>query len=142
VRACTVEGCDRQHAAKGFCQKHYKRMRYQNPDLEVRPMGRVGCEVEGCEGKHYSLGLCKNHYQMRWSKGSTERTLPVRPEVCEVPGCASKHLALGLCRKHYDIKRRWNADLRDDAQLRYALEILEARGIIYGSKGLDRKGKG
>lgn len=66
-RGCDVNGCDRPHAAKGWCSMHYDRVRRDGepgpaePMEARRPKIRHGCQVPGCRRKHRARGLCSSH---------------------------------------------------------------------------------
>ncbi len=60
---CTLEGCHKAHAAKGYCHGHYKRfLKYGDPKSSA-PRRPPGCSVQGCEGVNRALGYCTTHYQ-------------------------------------------------------------------------------
>ena len=71
MKTCSVDGCDGEFRAKGFCNVHYNRMR-DNGQLD--PLVRVpfvprSCSIGGCDGKHSARGLCKKHYAKAWRLG-------------------------------------------------------------------------
>jgi recombination endonuclease VII len=115
---CSVDGCDRESAIKGYCSAHYQRWRVKGdvgpaaiqrkPSKPPRP-----CHVDGCDRKHYSKGYCCAHYQ-RWSKDGNPGLVEVMefskadgPRVCSVSGCTRPYLASGYCSAHW---QRWNRD--------------------------------
>ena len=62
---CTLEGCERPHAAQGLCSPHYLRWRMDNdlePPIRKRDAVRAPCSVDGCEEKSKARGLCPKHY--------------------------------------------------------------------------------
>ena len=64
-KICSIDGCERDVKAKGYCNKHYRRFnKYGNPLYTVinRDHDDI-CSIEGCEGKHLSKGFCNKHYQ-------------------------------------------------------------------------------
>lgn len=50
-RTCEVPDCGRPHAAKGFCSKHYYRLRTTR-----------SCEVDGCTEPFLAKNRCRRHY--------------------------------------------------------------------------------
>lgn len=63
--ACSVEGCQKEDHARGYCEAHYRRvLKFGDPlrggNLKRQP-GRV-CSVVGCDKPHHSLGYCRVHY--------------------------------------------------------------------------------
>lgn len=83
-RRCSVEGCDRKHAAKGYCYAHWQRTKLGLPlDDYIRgsryKRGVDLCVVEGCTRVVFSgrNGYCAMHHS-RWRKngevGPAERT--------------------------------------------------------------------
>lgn len=63
MRICSIEGCEKKHAARGFCAKHYRGCRrYGDPLAPIRRYATGTCELSLCDRKHYALGLCRKHY--------------------------------------------------------------------------------
>ena len=58
VKICSVTGCNNNHLAKGFCNKHYLRNKTYGDPLHV--VVRL-CSVTGCNKKHKGRGYCVNH---------------------------------------------------------------------------------
>lgn len=61
VKVCTIEGCSREHVARGYCDAHYRKLRrHGNPLVHLH---RSTCSVAGCEGEHVARGYCGRHYK-------------------------------------------------------------------------------
>lgn len=71
-RMCSVDGCDHESYARGWCTAHYSRWRNAGDPQPDKPVKRYridrGCSVEGCAGGHYARGWCTKHYS-RWWEG-------------------------------------------------------------------------
>lgn len=112
---CSIEGCNNKRVAKGFCDKHYNRMR-KGLDMQAESLTwkwkpndpryrnkNVTCKIEGCNGKYYAKGYCHTHYADFLRNGTSvyKPIEPIRP--CIVNGC--KELAKSsksfLCKFHY-----------------------------------------
>lgn len=95
VKLCTVEGCGRQHQARGFCRKHYQSAKYHGlgrapcklcGGVIVATRGYKTCEAcrtrtcaaEGCDRlvTVARFGLCAAHYQRM--RNGREMTHPLR----------------------------------------------------------------
>lgn len=104
MKKCKIKGCSRDHAAKGYCAKHYQR--YKNGKTFSRTKERIfSCLVEGCERDHCAKGYCKVHYgQFKNGKipGKIRKVSEKGSQVgCLVERCTNKHSAKGHCRRHY-----------------------------------------
>ena len=67
---CDVDGCEKPHHCKGFCDRHYWRFRrYGDPLATPKPKPpkppKPLCEVQGCDRVSDSRGMCGKHYK-RW----------------------------------------------------------------------------
>lgn len=130
-RICSVEGCDRKHFGKSFCQMHYQRWRtHGDPLLGAAVRNPDYCTVDGCDKPKHSRGWCPMHYQ-RWRiYGSLDpefppvksRTRRVGIDPCEIDGCENVMRARGWCVKHYT---RW---------CRYGSPTARLRGEVVDGK--------
>ena len=59
-RICKVDGCNNQHEAKGYCNKHYKKWRRCGDPLFEKYVEY--CTIPGCQEKHLANGHCIKHY--------------------------------------------------------------------------------
>lgn len=62
IRVCSVPNCGGRHEAKGFCQKHYVRLK--RTGTTDPPLFKDSCEVPECPGTHHAKGLCRTHWRM------------------------------------------------------------------------------
>ena len=123
---CKIEGCNKKHKAKGFCDSHYQNFRLTgNPIPQKKVVGYSGigekCSVPGCEHPIFvvSLGLCKTHYHRLHRTGSLEisRNPPDTHRICSVEGCTRAHKAKGLCGTHYGYLKRYGSATPDLKQV-------------------------
>lgn len=129
---CTMEGCDRPHKARGYCQTHYMQFkRGISPVGEIRSRERdklPECTEEGCVEPVKAKGLCRTHYQRLLRHGHTmyrDRKTPAKP--CAISACGNHSYAKGLCHAHYLKQRKWEA-AGVDAE-RYQEMLREQNGV-------------
>jgi hypothetical protein len=107
---CSIEGCDKPHKSRGYCNTHYGQFR-RGSEVRLVPTRDTNkpdeCTVDGCTNEVKAKGLCKMHHQRSLRHGFTkyiERTK--EPKRCTHDGCSDIYYAGGLCSKHYQHKRR------------------------------------
>lgn len=129
---CTLEGCDRPHKARGYCQTHY--MQFKRGITPVGPIRtRVSakpdeCAEDGCSEPVKAKGLCKMHYQRLLRHGHTMyRDRKTAAKSCAVDACDNHAYAKGLCHAHYLKQRKWSAAGVDAA--RYQGMLREQNGV-------------
>ena len=79
LKFCTVEGCQFEHSAKGYCKMHYIRWRkHGNPNVLLKPQkaNHLRCSKEGCDRLRTNKGFCQMHFQ-RWKRNGDPG--PVEP---------------------------------------------------------------
>lgn len=108
-RTCSVAGCDRDVAARGWCTLHYGRWKkHGDPLVTKTAWSRNGplCAVVECTRGAVRRGWCDPHYR-RWKQYGDPRTGgPIRPVTrksvsCSVTGCDRRRRCYGLCGMHY-----------------------------------------
>jgi hypothetical protein len=77
IRICSVDGCDGEARARGWCLRHYQRWRrYGDATYEpVRRVRRVVCSIPDCDQPYLALGFCVKHYQRFRRHGSADVVL-------------------------------------------------------------------
>lgn len=129
---CTMDGCDRPHKARGYCQTHYMQFR-----RGITPVGPIKvrvrdkppeCAEAGCSEPVKAKGLCKTHYQRLLRHGHTRyRDRKKTAGPCAIDACDNHAYAKGLCHAHYLKQRRWQSFGVDAA--RYQEMLREQRGL-------------
>lgn len=117
ITMCAADECDRKSVSKGYCDKHYRRLRkYGDPNVKKLGNGQKGeaakmpdappeklCTIEGCTRVKYSRGWCKMHYR-RWQRnGDPESTRSERVDdkPCIVDSCEETVRVGEFCYAHY-----------------------------------------
>lgn len=107
MRRCIIEGCEREHKARGLCHNHYWRLLHTGEvgSAEVRRFNPgATCEIEDCDKPAWARGWCGTHYRrwQRWGSPFADNT-PQR-QLCSVEGCERPRNGQGYCSMHY---KRW-----------------------------------
>ena len=105
---CSIDGCEREKAARGWCRPHWKRWRrHGDPLAGGSPrMRNRACSVDGCGAKHDARGYCSGHY-LRFAKyGDAMPDVPLQSRIpregdCLLDDCAREVFARGMCWSHY-----------------------------------------
>jgi len=100
-KTCSVEGCENDVLARGWCTRHYYRWRRTGEPgpVESRRITNAGrtCSVDGCDRDAEKLGMCGMHY-LRYKKsgdpGPAESTyMPPTPDgKCSIRRVRPGHL--------------------------------------------------
>ena len=77
MRKCSVPWCDRNHYARGFCEKHYRRW-MRGPGHWKSYLDLEHCLF--CRDRLYAKGMCRNHYE-QWKRGIAGRKLRENPDI-------------------------------------------------------------
>lgn len=86
MKTCDLDGCERQHSARGFCSVHYQRWRaHGDPRTTVR--GRGVCSVDGCDRPHAARSWCSVHYYRALRNGE-----PGPAEIVTPDRAAGRHV--------------------------------------------------
>lgn len=116
MRLCSIDGCEREHWARNWCNMHYARARKHGNPLGKSDYGTLRiCSIDGCNRRAVARGWCNSHWA-RWKRfgdpliankhgiRSTELTRPERH--CTIDGCSKRHRARGLCATHLSRAKR------------------------------------
>lgn len=114
---CSIDGCDQNALARGWCRKHYDHWdRHGDPlagRFDLGPRAGKTCEVDGCGEDVFARTYCKRHYDYWYRYRNPARadfpaaSTHVRPVVdreCSVDGCGNAVASRGWCPRHY---QRW-----------------------------------
>lgn len=83
--------CFNQKHAKGYCYKHYDRVRaHGSVNLPAKKPKR--CKFIDCQNKYFCKGYCEKHYKLKNQYKSKVK--------CSVEGCNNVKHGHGLCTTH------------------------------------------
>jgi hypothetical protein len=110
LKTCLIPDCNGKQQARGYCSKHYARLRRNGSPYEVKLNRERSptCKIEGCHNEHHAQDYCSMHY-MRFKRFGN----PLREvehiknayKICEIECCESQVFSKGLCGLHYERKR-------------------------------------
>lgn len=154
-KTCQIPDCPSPVAGKGYCSKHYQRLRRHGDPLALLkprtlPDSVTPCAVDGCVRYSEARGMCKSHWQ-RWkrtgdagppgflraprSAGDTERvcsacarTLPVSKFP---PDPRNRTVRLSICYACRTIRDREAARVR-----RYGITTAEYDALLASQGGV------
>lgn len=127
ILECAEDGCDGVAKKRGFCEKHYLRMKRAGRLSEFAPMprGRIRrsrkltkkkkgiCAVDDCSSTVVLRGLCRACYHRLRNIGLITSDQTTRQQelnasgVCLVDGCLREPRHSGLCNPHHQRQLRY-----------------------------------
>ncbi len=98
IKKCNVNGCGGKYFCKGYCKKHYERLRvYGRLEKEIQ---QDTCQVENCNEPYFAKGYCRTHYYRMRNRGATDIHPKFIKKSCSVEGCNNRYFAKGYCGSH------------------------------------------
>lgn len=79
MKTCSIAGCAKPKAGRGWCQMHYRRWLVHGDPHYVRPPMPTVCLITGCGKPAFVGGDCAMHYSRRQRHG-TPHWQPPTPE--------------------------------------------------------------
>lgn len=106
---CTIDWCEREQYAIGWCTVHYQRNlkgRDMNTPIEPRRQRgvHVDCSADGCSLLARARGLCSTHWKQRYIYGIQPREIGSwtrQVGECLVDFCSGDAWKAGYCSAHY-----------------------------------------
>lgn len=119
-RTCSVNGCDRTHRARGFCDMHYRRAVKSGEVVPERPIpAEEFCCEPGCGGTREGRKRRCRFHALEYRKAHAPR--------CSVTDCDTWAFGHGLCQKHY---QRWKRTGTTDAPPRKKTKTAEGYVVL------------
>ena len=109
-RVCSIGGCERPHASRGWCSAHYQQWcKHGDPTYRVPEKPIRLCSVEGCGRKHVARGFCISHWNIDKTDRVGRKRFSVGPAQpgetpCSDERCDRAAKNAGMCGAHY---QRW-----------------------------------
>lgn len=120
AKECKVEECDgvgakrpngRRYLPKGYCNKHYLRLRIHGSLSRTQATNAGDCKVVDCSSPQHARNLCKIHYRRFIAHGSTTPTRHSNVGDCIADSCDSPQEIKNLCSMHYQRKKLGIAEI-------------------------------
>jgi predicted GIY-YIG superfamily endonuclease len=130
---CSIDGCDREYAAMGYCSLHLKRFYAHGDPLMILDRSKGMCSVDGCQREHLAKDFCGMHYE-RWMKHGDPLYVVSRPTECIVGDCHGSVVGHGYCSLHYTRVRKWGDP-------HYFQRVSDYKGALCSIEGCEKKVK-
>lgn len=104
MKFCNAKECDRESSAKGYCDKHYRRVK-KTGTAEKSSFIRKECYSSECKRGAKSKGLCDMHYRRLKTTGKIDLSIKIKPN-CKIQDCERPHIAKEFCKIHYEMIRQ------------------------------------
>lgn len=108
---CQYDGCDSPIKSRGYCEKHYARLR-RNGTMELqKKRSNINpdiCLAMDCENEPLRHGMCGTHL-INIREIKTPFKAKVR-KLCGVNNCENIHFGHGLCKEHF---YEWKAIVKE-----------------------------
>lgn len=104
MKLCNAKDCDREVNAKGYCDKHYRRIR-KTGTTEKSSFIQKECYSPECKRGAKSKGLCDMHYRRLKTSGKIDLFVKIKPK-CKIQDCERPYIAKEFCRIHYEMSRQ------------------------------------
>jgi hypothetical protein len=115
MRVCSIEGCNKKHYAKGYCQTHYIYFKRTGNPIFI-PNKTKKCII--CDKLRYAKEYCRNHYVDYLRNGKLIYTKEIKKilypnKICLVKNCKNKAKIKGLCVKHRQSQLLYGYSIKD-----------------------------
>lgn len=104
MKICNSQDCDRYVQAKGYCDKHYRRLKKTGTTEKPKFVQKI-CYSPECKRDAKSKGLCDMHYRRLKTTGKIELAIKIKPR-CKIQDCERPYLAKEFCQIHYEMSRQ------------------------------------
>lgn len=102
---CSVQDCERDPHARGWCTLHYQRWKRHGDPITVLAEQRApACAVDGCDVAWRRAGYCGAHYARLLRHGDVLAGGPSRAptgQTCIDTDCDRPAIAHGRCQRHH-----------------------------------------
>ena len=104
MKFCNAKDCERQVNAKGYCDKHYRRVK-KTGTAEKSNFIQKECYSPECKRDAKSKGLCDMHYRRLKATGKIDLFVKIKPK-CKIQDCERPYIAKEFCQIHYEMSRQ------------------------------------
>lgn len=143
IRLCAIDGCNGEYLARGYCNKHYLKLKRYGDPLYVKE--KEICKIDGCNEVVRGRKLCKTHYFEVHNKRHYEKYKKGINGVCKFKSCKKPAYIRGYCAGHYQRLLKYGdpsmsvraVDLPETCRIEGCNEVYHAKGLCkthYNSK--------
>lgn len=142
VKTCQLDGCDRPHFCKGWCNLHYERVRRLGEPGPVGTIEQYSEQEATCPacGETFALRArgprkvfcstrCRARVAMAAARAAGYQRPPTGP--CTVEGCTRLVMAKGLCVMHYNRMRNSGAPGPAESKHRPGIWRTNPQGYVH-----------
>lgn len=125
-KGCLEELCNEKHKARGYCKKHYYRLR----EVKGNPFRLKTCSIADCVEASVVSGFCKKHYAQERYFGRIGPKKKCIENNCDRPFYAKQRCVVHYQRLKLHHEKGWS-------RFSSGKYIAKKRGIFWGLKKED-----